>query len=313
MKRKNGNKGLTFSQAVEGFALACEARHLSPNTLIDYRRTFRKFGDFLDSDPLITAIERQQIEAFLAAQTVSKKTVLNYHVGLSALWTWALKAGYVDTQIVQQVERPKPEKRVIVPFTEADIRKILASLGTSRSYSRPGKKESSHSLPDADRNRAIILLLLDTGMRASELCGLKIYNVDQKNHRAKVFGKGDKERSIPFSPRTGQAIWKYLAARSPANVGEYLFITADGNPLDPDRLEKIMDNISKRSGVPDIYPHRWRHTFAVMYLRNTGDTFSLQEMLGHTTMEMVKRYVHLAQADLDNSHRRASPVDNLKL
>lgn len=79
------------------------------------------------------------------------------------------------------------------------------------------------------------------------------------------------------------------------------------------KLAEMFANIGKRAGVAGFHPHRLRHTFAVMYLRNGGNAFSLQHMLGHSSLEMVRYYLKLAQVDIDNVHRRASPVDNLRL
>ena len=304
---------ITFSKAIAGYMLSAEARHLSQNTLRDYTTTLRKFQDFLQEDPPVSKITTQHIAAFLGSLTVAKKTVLNYHIGLSALWTWAVKEGLADAHIVQRVERPRPEKRAVVPFTEDDIRAMLAVLSTSRSYTRPGKRQSTHSVPNADRNRAIIILLLDTGIRSSELCGLRILNTDLKNRRIKVMGKGSKERMIPFCARTGQVLWKYLATRKDEPANAYLFVTTEGGPLDPDRMLKLLYGIGERAGVEDVHPHRFRHTFAINFLRNGGDPWSLQMMLGHSTMEMVKTYLSIAQADLDKSHKLASPVDNWRL
>ena len=307
-------RSITFSEAVEGYLLAATARHLSKHTIRDYLNTYRKFQIFLDHDPPFDKITNKQIEAFLAAQTVSKKTVLNYHIGLSALWTWAIENEIVQEHIVQKVERVKPEKRSIVPYSEDDVRAMLTSLTTSRGYTRPGKKGSQHSLPQAERNRAIIMLLLDTGIRATELCELSINQVDLQNRRVTVFGKGSKERTIPISPRTAQAIWRYLKTdRQEDYISERLFTTLNGRPMDRDRLLKSIRSIGKRAGLQGANVHRFRHTFAINYLRNGGDPFSLQISLGHSTMEMVKNYLALAQADLEKNHLRASPVDHWRL
>ena len=126
-------------------------------------------------------------------------------------------------------------------------------------------------------------------------------------------GRGSKERSIPFCARTGQAIWKYLAARKDESANGYLFVTSEDNPMDPDRMLKLLYSIGRRAGVEDTHPHRFRHTFAISFLRNGGDPWSLQMILGHSTMEMVKTYLSIAQADLDKSHKLASPVDNWRL
>jgi site-specific recombinase XerD len=304
---------ISFSQAVEGYLLAAHARRLSPHTIEDYVNTFRKFDVFLKEDPPVSLITSKQVESFLASQQVSKKTLLNYHTGLSALWTWAVNEELVDKHIVQKVERAKPEKRSIKPYSEEDVREMLAALTHSRLYTRPGKRDCAHSLPNAERNRAIILLLLDSGIRATELCQLMIHQVDVRNRRMNIFGKGSKERTIPFSPRTGQALWKYLAIRKEDSIGDYLFINLLGGPLDRHDLRRTLARIGERAGIQGVNVHRFRHTFAINYLRNGGDPYSLQVMLGHSTMEMVKTYLALSQADLEKNHRQASPVANWKL
>jgi integrase/recombinase XerD len=306
-------KQFSFSMAVEGYLLAATARHLSEHTLLDYSYTFRKFHTFLHDDPPIASITAHQVEAFLAVQKVSKKTILNYHIGLSALWTWVVQEGLAPTHILHQVARARPEKKSIVPFSEADVRAMLGALGSSKLYSRPYRRENTHSLPNQERNRAIILMLLDTGMRASELCELRIHHVDVRNRRLTVFGKGSKERTLPFSARTGQALWKYMALREKDTAGDSLFMTMGEGAMDRDRLLKTLMAIGKRAGVGDVNVHRFRHTFAINYLRNGGDAYSLQMMLGHSTMEMVKTYLALAQADLEKTHKMASPVDNWRL
>lgn len=307
------NKSITFSQVVEGYWLHAEARHLSPHTLSDYKNTFKKFAAFLAADPPFTSITAKTIEAFLAAQTVSKKTILNYHTGLSALWTWAVGDRLARSNVVHQVEPPKPEKHDIVPFTEADLRAILSALIYSIPYIRPGKVQCRHKLPFADRNRAIILILLDTGIRASELCDIKLHDVDIRNRRITVFGKGDKGRTIPFSAPTGQAIWKYVATRKETRLDEPLIATSANHPMDRVQLRRLLESAGRRAGVQGVYPHRFRHTFAITFLRNGGDPYSLQAILGHAAFETVKIYIRLAQIDLDNSHRRASPVENWRL
>ena len=304
---------ITFSNAVNGFVMAAQARHLSPHTIRDYLTTFKKFQVFLEDDPAIDAITSKQVEGFLAVQVVSKKTILNYHIGLSALWTWAVKDGIARTHIVRQVERARPEKRSVIPYSMEDVKGMLAALSSSKLYFRPGKKESAHSLPNVERNRAIILVLMDTGIRASELCEMRIHQADLRNKRLTVLGKGSKERTIPFSARTAQALWHYLTLRGDRSAGDFLFAMLTEGPLDRDDLRKTLIRIGQRAGVGHVNVHRFRHTFAINYLRNGGDPWSLQMMLGHSTMEMVKNYLALAQADLEKNHKIASPVDNWRL
>jgi len=304
---------VTFSQIIDGYLLAAGARHLSKHTIRDYVTTYKKFSKYLNHDPPIESISAKQVEEFLANQNVSKKTVLNYHIGLSALWTWAVDEDLAKEHILHKVKRIKPEKKAIKPYTEDDIRNMLNSLEHSQIYSRPGMRDTTHRLPHADRNRAIIFILLDTGVRVSELINLKLQEVDLRNRRIYVMGKGSKERTIPISPRTGRVIWKYLTSRKEDRLGDYLFVTNDGLKLTRSRVLRIIINIGQRAGVMKANVHRFRHTFAINYLRNSGDAYSLQMMLGHSTMEMVKNYLAIAQADLDANHIQASPVSNWRL
>ena len=238
---------------------------------------------------------------------------MNYHTDLSALWTWAVQDGLVEQHIVKKEFRPKPEKREIKPYSEMDVKAMLNALDKSRPYTRPGKGKSAHRLVTADRNRAIILLLLDTGLRASELCSLRIHQLDLRNRKIYVLGKGSKERILPFCARTGRAIWRYLATRSEDTMEQALFISENDTSLNRHVLRKTLWRIGQRAGIPRVNVHRFRHTFAINYLRNGGDPYTLQIMLGHSTMEMVKRYLSIAQADLDKNHKLASPVDNWRL
>jgi site-specific recombinase XerD len=174
-------KQLTLSQAIEGFLLEKQAQHLSPHTGADYTNAFRKLQSHLGDVPF-AGITAAQIRGFLAdlstprapngaakrpVKGLSNKTILNIHTALSALWTWAVAEGIVTQYVLRQIPRPKPEKRAITPFSEADIKTLLANGERSRTYTRPGKRACDHAVATALRNRTIILLLLDTGVRAS--------------------------------------------------------------------------------------------------------------------------------------------------
>jgi len=306
---------ITLSQAVQGYLIAAQARRLSPHTIADYTNSFGKLQRHFPDDPLIASITDDQVCAFLNAQTgISKKTLLNIHVGLSALWTWCVKEDIVPHNLIRDIDAPDPEIRAIVPFTETDVRALLNALAKSRPYSRPGKRECTHGLCSALRNRAVILTLLDTGIRATELCELKLSNTDLTNKRLLVLGKGTKERVIPFSASTAQAIWRYTSTRpTPQDNADRVFLTIQGHPLERYDLIKLCHRVGERAGVPDCHPHRFRHTFAINFLRNGGNAYALQTILGHSTMEMVRRYLAIAQADIETAHRQASPVSNWRL
>jgi len=284
VKRESMKKpsSINLALASEGFMMACQARRLSIHTIADYKNTISKFIKHVGDMPM-KDVTTSLVAAFLAGLPHSEKTVLNYHVGLAALWTWALKEQYVDRHIIRLVDKPRPKIVVIKPFIQTEI---LALLNAVRN--------------NPLRDRTIIYLLLDTGMRASELVGIMRGNIDIVGRRIKVLGKGNKERFIPFSPKTASVFLKYLST----HAGDRIF------PITRTGLRLLMLRLGKRAGVSGCYPHRFRHTFAINYLRNGGDPYTLQEILGHTTMDMVRRYLHIAQVDLESAHRRASPVEN---
>lgn len=307
-------KSFPFSKILDGYLLSLGARHLSEHTIADYSRTLAKFADFLVDDRPVHEITSQHIEHFMNSFTkLSNKSLLNYYIGLSALWTWLVREGFVSENIVRKLTPPKPEKKEVVPLTESEIKAIMSALNRSRVYIRQGTSVD-HALGSMERNRAIILLMLDTGLRASELCDLKVEDIDNRNNRIYVRkGKGMKERVLPYSPRTGQMVWRYLAARKDTQPADPLFASKLNRSMTRTKLAEMFANIGRRAGVAGFHPHRLRHTFAIQYLRNGGNAYTLQAMLGHSSLDMVKHYLRLAQTDVDTAHRRASPVDNWRL
>lgn len=189
---------MLLSTAITTFLLERSAARYSPNTLRDYRVTFTKLQNFL-GDVEFREITRQQVVKFISQQKmVSAKTLRNYHADLSAIWQWAVQQGVCEENIIRSIRPPVAEKREIVPFERAEIVALLKCAGQSTNRTV------------ALRNRAILYLLLDTGVRASELCGLKIQDINQVTLHITVFGKGKKERRIPISQTTFLAITDYL-------------------------------------------------------------------------------------------------------
>jgi integrase len=199
-----------------------------------------------------------------------------------------VEEGSAKVHIIRQVDGVKPEKRSIVPYSENDIRALLSVISKTRAYTRPGKRESDHSIPTADRNRAIILLLLDTGIRASELCELRIHQVDVRNKRITVFGKGSKERTIPFSARTRQTLWKYMARRPEAPADGFLFPTMFEGLLDRHDLRRSLARMGQRAGVKDVNVHRFRHTFACGQIPSTN----WQNVPVQICEVILRRFIH---------------------
>jgi len=306
-------QNLTISQVVEGYNIFAQTR-LSPNTIRDYSTTITRFQEFLGVDMLFDDIKVDLIESFLFShRNLSKKTIKNYHTGLSALWSWAHERKFVSEKVPQQYRPPKPDQIEIAPYSEADVKALMAYCMTSKPYQRLGQRQTKHSLPTGTRWKTTLMVLLDTGIRASEFCNMQIRDVDLSNKSIKVFGKGRKERIIPVSPRTAQVLWTYLSSQRDQTVNSSVFITEEGFPMSRNNLLNGIKRLGERAGVHGANVHRFRHTFAITFLRNGGDVYTLQRILGHSTLDMVKRYLSIAQVDIQAAHRLASPVMNWRL
>lgn len=156
------------------------------------------------------------------------------------------------------------------------------------------------------------MLFLDSGLRSSELMNAELNEVNIEGGYLKVMGKGGKERIVPFGATVQKALIRYLLHFRPQPFNpaiQNFFLTLDGKPLTRNSMKMIFQRIAQKSGVKRLYPHLCRHTFATNYLINGGNVFSLQQILGHTTLEMVRRYVTLASAQVTIQHRKFSPMD----
>jgi len=187
---------------------------------------------------------------------------------------------------------------------------------SERAYNNRGAV-STHAVPHPERNRALLMTMLDCGLRAEEIAQLQVSDLDTRNlrlHISPAGAKGDKERYVPLSARTAQTIRKYLTTCRPDHrPGDPLFAVESGRAIDRHGLRRLCLTIGRRAGVADCHPHRFRHSFAINYIRNGGDPWTLQEILGHSSMDTIKTYLRIAQTDMDAVHRRASPVTNLRL
>jgi integrase/recombinase XerD len=288
---------ILFSDAVNCFLLERRAAHYSPHTLADYSNTYRLFVAWR-GDCQLDEITTQQIAGFLASRPVSGKTALNYHTALSALWHWAVDNAIADLNVVRKIPPPRAIQKVIIGYTRADIVALIDAAGQGKNPAR---------------DRAIILLLLDCGIRESELIGLRLGDVSLPSRSLIVCGKGGVERRLVYSSTTGLALEIWLNHRDHAGPGGHLFITTGGHPFRRDTLVQLLQRLGRRAGVSRCNAHRFRHTFAIQFLRNGGNIFTLQRMLGHTSLDMVKRYLAISQIDLERDHARASPVANWEL
>ena len=133
-----------------------------------------------------------------------------------------------------------------------------------------------------------------------------------------MLGKGSKERFVPIGATTQKLLWKYIKLYRPEPAlprFDNVFLTKDGRPLTKNRVEAMMKKYGRKAGISGVRcsPHTLRHTACVMWIRNGGDIFSLQRITGHSSLEVLRGYVNLAQGDILAAHQRYSAVDNLDL
>lgn len=309
---------LLLYTAIEGFLLALAAEGKSPHTVSDYRGSLRRLQGFLGKETPVAEISRDDVRRFMASLNgeLAAKTRRNVHTGLSAFWTWAVVEGYAPVHLMRGIEAPRAPAPVIEPFTETEIQAVLQACQATRAWVSRGGETTTTRRATALRDRALVLFLLDTGVRASECCGLRVGNMTLDRGRALITqAKGKKQRVVFFGKRTRQALWRYWASRTEMDEEAPAFATVlDGErAMSRDVLYRLLRRIGERGQVANVHPHRFRHTFAITYLRNGGDIFTLQTLLGHSTLDMVRHYARIAECDTERVHEIASPVDNWRL
>lgn len=306
---------MRFLEAVDGFWLD-RRRELSVHTQEDYARTFRRFAGYTKNAELgkVTARQVNQFLEWLVEEfDMAPKTVLNAWIALSAFWTWAEAAEEVKAKhILRQVPRPDAHSMPMEPFSEDEVRRMLAATRTMRAYSRRTESHVDGKRPTAARDAAMLLVLLDTGLRVSELCALQVRHLDRVTGRLLVEkGKGNKARMVFLGQAAQRAVWRWMVTRGDVKPADWLFGSSrgGGGQLKRQAVRLMIMRTGERAGVHGASPHRFRHTFAINFLRNGGHIAALQDLLGHSTLEMVRRYARLAEVDVANAQRIASPAD----
>ena len=159
-------------------------------------------------------------------------------------------------------------------------------------------------------DKAVIELFYSTGIRLSELIGLKLSSINFKNKTLKVFGKGSKERIVPFGKNAAEAVNNYLKIREICNTGnlEYLFLNKNGKKLYPVQVNRIIrKNLSLVTDLKKKSPHVLRHTFATHLLDNGADIRAVKDLLGHESLSTTQIYTHLTPEKLKKVYKQSHP------
>jgi integrase/recombinase XerD len=323
--------GLNVSDVIDGFLRAKLAEGRSPRTIVGYRHDLRVWLAYA-GDQDVAVVTAQDIQAFLnylrtdykprrfSADTkaLSPKTIRNFWVSLAALFRW-LNFTFELASPMAKVPAPTFTKAEIEPFSQDEVVALLKACDFKREARPALRRRYTMRRATAPRDRAILLMLLDTGLRSSELCALNLGDVDLKTGKILVRGgptggaKAGKSRIVYMGTVVRRSLWRYLVNRDDKDNDHAPLFTANQHSLNRDSLRHLVARLGAVAQIRKCHPHRFRHTFAITYLRCGGDVFSLQRLLGHGSLEMVQHYARLAQVDIEQAHRRASPADNWRL
>lgn len=314
---------LTLARAKENYLANLTLEGKSPETVVWHNKKLSAFLGFMEADGSAVKVcelsvddARNFVRSLMERKTkyvqhkfhretegsLAPQTIHGFVRSLKTFGSWLAEEGYTPEHIFQRLQPPKVPQILIEPLTEDEIRRLITAI--------------SQDTLEGARNYAVLLLFLDTGIRLSELVNLELRHIDFVAGEFKVFGKGAKERIVPMGLNTRRAVLRYKehARAEPMNANDlHLFLSMAGDPISKDAVEKLTQRLARRAKIPRLHPHLLRHTFAVRYLMNGGDVFTLQKILGHTSLEMTRKYVSLASGDVKEKHRQFGPIDNLGL
>ena len=308
---------MLLSEAIQGF-LYSKSITCSPYTIKDYRHVLSKWLELIGDQP-VTMVTGNDVQRYLydmkLERQLSPKTIKNAHTVISSFYTWAEQEFDIPHVIRGKIASPKAHPTEIIPLSKRDVRDLLMAMDRSAMWDTRRRYAARNLRPTRLRDKAIVLFLLDTGIRAQELCDLLVDDVDMKSGAVHIrSGKGGKGRTVYVGFVAKDALWKYLSRRKDDYQRNPLFMTGKRGPMDRAALRKMLVSAAERAEIQEpVGPHRFRHTFAINYLRNGGDIFTLQRLLGHSSLDMVQRYLAIAQVDVAEAHKRASPADNWRL
>lgn len=328
---------LTLDRLVQLHSAAYRAENKSERTVEWHRAAVKRFGAWihatLDCEPMLSHFTLDDMRAYICDlfqqpcstnlpnhqrrfrdKKLSEETV-SWHVrGLRAFASWLFKEGYTKENVLKRLSAPDVPDRDVDILNEEEIKTII--------------QQFNHHTEKGSRDLAIFMTLLDSGMRAGELVGLRLTNLHLEQGYITVYGKWKKERPVKVGARTIKALRFYLTHwRQPARPNvDHVFLTighqmgseeelwsGSGEPLTLNALKCIMKRIAKKSSVERLHAHLLRHTFACMYLMQHHDPFALKNLLGHTSLTMTYRYVRAVERLMVVQGSATSVLDSMQL
>ena len=313
---------MKLDDVVNHFLLDKDTSGRGKLTLRSYRQRLSMFVQFMSRDCQITELEQVKImhlrlfvQALMKTQgyldhprrpksqkMLSVSTVRAYIRVLKAFFHWCLIEDLIDINPADKLTMPKAPTYLIPTFGPEHIEKMLARCDIST--------------PLGFRDYVLLLVLLDTGMRLSEICSLHVEDVYDRY--VKVTGKGRKEREIGLHPEVSKLLWKYIHKyRAPGDPNETRVFLGRGRPLSMYGVQALMRRIKSECGFDGmkVSPHVFRHTFAKLYLQRGGEVFKLSREMGHSEVQVTETYLkdfNSTQARMEHSDFSPIGLVNLK-
>jgi site-specific recombinase XerD len=293
---------ITLSEAVDQFLLHQRSSRHSPRTIEGYEYVLGKLTSWAGPNGLshledFTADHLRRYFAELQ-ETVSPGTVATVHRRVKALFMFHEREENVAKNPMAKVKPPKLDREILPAFTPDEVRKMLDAT-TGRD-------------PVSIRNRALITLLLDSGLRLREVTELKVGSVCAQTGIIHVKrGKGGKDRITKIGNEALKSFLKYSRIRAGID-GAPLWLGERG-PMSEKGITAALKSVGAAAGV-HAHPHKFRRTFAIMMLRAGCNVYSLQHLMGHSdaSLSILRRYLDQVESDVTKDHERFSPLDHLR-
>jgi integrase/recombinase XerD len=271
-------------------------KNVTPRTIEWYETAFKAFQKAHSAAaPELTRSSLQQFVIVTRERGVRPISCNTYIKALNAFCLWLHEEGHLSHRL--ELPLLKVEKRIIQTLTDEAMEALLSVK--SKRY-------------DQWRLYALVCLLLDTGLRIEEALSLRRHDIDFDNLLLTVFGKGRKERRVPFSFELRKVLFRYDAVRvKQCPRCELMFPSREGTNWDQRNSLRGLHLLQHKLRLPSFGWHRLRHTFATNYLRQGGDIVRLSMVLGHSQITTTQRYLHLLTEDLSASHQKVSILNRL--
>lgn len=275
-------------------------RGASPHTLEAYRRDTEVFCHFLQRSGVTdwNQVQESHLIAFLASKKDSDyatSSLCRHLIAIKVFFRFLKREGVISENITLHVDSPKLWQLIPDILSLEEIENLFNQPDTETVFGA--------------RDKAILETLYASGLRVSEVCQLKIYDVDETFVRVK--GKGGKERVVPIGSQAIAAIDHYLTFRD-GDESEALFITKNSRPISRMQVWALVKKYAKEAGMTkNIFPHTFRHSFATHLLDQGADLRIIQELLGHANITSTDRYTQVSRTHIQNAFQAFHPRNDL--